>query len=194
MAPGNNPPVLEYAGRAPKSRRPLTIFLFAAAVAFALLILIWVIFPSENANSLGPADVPVSVHYLRQIGQAIQLYSNDMGGSYPDSFRTLLVHGGITSKIFVSPDGSDTPAAGPTTQAIADQLVAGGHLSYVYIGRGLTDKSVTDDTIVAYEKLSISGTGAYILFGDGHVEWDYASYVTQIINKSASGKFPVTMP
>jgi prepilin-type processing-associated H-X9-DG protein len=106
----------------------------------------------------------------------------------------LLLEGDITSEAFVSPLGSDTPASGPTTQAIADQLTAGGHLSYIYLGRGLTTQTATADTIVAYENLSLAHTGANVLFGDGHVEFEDPKLVTQIINKSASGKFPVTMP
>jgi prepilin-type processing-associated H-X9-DG protein len=107
---------------------------------------------------------------------------------------TLLLHGDVTADIFVSPMSNDTPATAPTMQAIADLLTAGGHLSYVYLGRGLTTQTATAGTIVAYEKLSIAGNGANVLYGDGHVEWDDAKFVTQVIDKAASGIFPVTMP
>jgi prepilin-type processing-associated H-X9-DG protein len=105
-----------------------------------------------------------------------------------------LLNEDITSSVFVSPLTSDTPAQGATPQAIADQLVAGGHLSYVYLGRGLNAKTVTPEMIVAYEKLPASSKGANVLFGDGHAEWFDGATVAKIIDRAASGEFPVTRP
>jgi prepilin-type processing-associated H-X9-DG protein len=87
-----------------------------------------------------------------------------------------------------------SPATGPTTQAVADQLVAGNHLSYVYLGRGLSLTSVTPTTIVAYEIPLDSNSGANLLFGDGHVEFDDAAFISKVIGKAAAGQFPVTIP
>jgi len=198
MPPEDDPPNSENAGSVRRSNRSprATPFVVAGALALLLLItllLISIFLPSLNVEpSTGPRVKSAS--NLRQIGQGILLYSNDHGGAYPDSFEAILLEGDFTSEVFVSPLGLDTPAAGPTPQAIADQLDAGGHLSYVYLGRGLTTKTVTDNTIIAYEKLSIAGNGANVLFGDGHVEWDDAAYVAKIVDRAASGKFPVTMP
>jgi prepilin-type processing-associated H-X9-DG protein len=135
----------------------------------------------------------MSASNLRQIGQAILLYCNDHGGVYPDSFQTILLNEDMTGDEFVSPLTSDTPAQGATAQAAADQLAVGGHLSYVYLGRGLNAKTVTPDTIVAYEKLPASSNGANVLFGDGHAEWLNGATVAKIVDRAAAGEFPVKM-
>jgi prepilin-type processing-associated H-X9-DG protein len=192
MPSETDPPILEYAAPSPKRGHSFRDLRLIAIGILVLLFFISVLLPSRNSNQASPGQMRAS--NLRQIGQAILLYCNDEGGAYPDNFRTLFLRGDISTYCLISPAGSDTPATGPTPQAVADQLTAGGHLSYIYLGRGLTTQTASADTIVAYENLSISGTGANVLYGDGHVEWDDAKLVTQIINKSASGKFPVTMP
>ena len=129
-----------------------------------------------------------------QIGAALKMYANDNSGVYPDSFGTLLLNEDISGDVFVSPLSSDSPADGPTTEAIAAQLGAGGHLSYFYLGRGLTTKTVTPGTVVSYERIYSSSAGTNVLFGDGHVEWVDLQTATKIRDTAASGKFPVTMP
>jgi prepilin-type processing-associated H-X9-DG protein len=132
---------------------------------------------------------------LRQIGQAILLYSVDHGGEYPDSFQTLILNEDITSAAFVSPFRSETLVVGPTTQAIASQLtVDGGHMSYVYLGKGLLRSKTTFDTIVAYDLPATSGAGTNMLFGDGHVEYVDPRTTAKILAKVSTGKFPVTRP
>jgi prepilin-type processing-associated H-X9-DG protein len=70
----------------------------------------------------------------------------------------------------VCPSSKDTASTGATTQAIVVDLKASGHLSYIYIGKGLSDKTVTSDTVVLYEPLADHGEmGMNVLFGDGHV-------------------------
>jgi len=145
----------------------------------------------------GPRPVysrSISQGNLRQIGQAILLYTNDHQGEYPDSFQTTLLNEDITSDVFVSPLRSETPANGPTTQAIADQMGAGGHVSYIYLGRGLSVNTVTPNAIVAYEMIPNAGGGTNVLFGDGHVEWVGPVTIGKIGSRAASGRFPVTMP
>jgi prepilin-type processing-associated H-X9-DG protein len=135
-----------------------------------------------------------SASNLRQIGQAILLYTNDYNGQYPDSFGTILLNEDITSAVFVSPLRSETPADGPTTQAVADQLSDASHLSYVYLGRGFTTKTATANDVIAYELPGEPNGGANILFGDGHVEYDDGNVMTKIVGRAMSGVWPVTMP
>ena len=90
-----------------------------------------------------------SASNFRQIGQAILLYTNDHHGEYPDTFQTFLLNEDVTSPVFVSPSRSETPATGPTWQAAASQMVTPGHVSYIYLGRGLSVNTVTPNTIVA---------------------------------------------
>jgi len=148
--------------------------------------------PSINSPRDSPPRVK-SASNLRQIGQAILLYTNDNNGEYPDSFGTILLNEDVTSAVFVSPSRSETAANGATTRAAASQLnPGGGHVSYVYLGRGLSANMVTPDTIVAYELIAPDGTN--VLFGDGHVEFFNAPVTAKIMAKVSSGKFPVTMP
>jgi prepilin-type processing-associated H-X9-DG protein len=130
---------------------------------------------------------------LRQIGLACLLYANeDPRGRFPARFEDILLKEDITSEVFCCPSSNDERAIGPTTQATADQLSAGGHLSYVYVGRGLTNALANDSTFVlAYEPLkNHSGQGMNVLFADGHVEWLTAAQGTTFLTvaQSAGGK------
>ena len=72
---------------------------------------------------------------LRQIGQALLLYSNDNRGAYPPTLDVLLTTEDITPEVFVCPTSNDTAASGATPQQQAAALNTKGHLSYVYVGR-----------------------------------------------------------
>ena len=195
--PGEDPPpILDYSQSRREPGRLLRHLPTIAIVILLGLLLALILLPIGQSPS-APAPRVKSASNLRQIGQAILLYTNDNDGAYPDSFQTILLNENITyitSAVFVSPLSSDTPAQGPTPQAIADQLAVGGHLSYVYLGRGLITKTATPKTIVACEMLLPSSNGSNVLFGDGHVEFVPASTVLKIIAKAATGIFPVTMP
>ena len=173
------------------SRRRIWGFVFVAVLVCAFLALFEL--PSENQEPRSAPRVK-SASNLRQIGQAILLYSQDFAGQYPDTFQSLLMNEDITSGVFVSPSRSETPAEGATTRQIADQLDAGGHVSYVYLGRGLTARTVTPNMVVAYEMPTSENGGGNVLFGDGHVEYFDGDYISNLVAKAATGEFPVTMP
>jgi predicted Zn finger-like uncharacterized protein/prepilin-type processing-associated H-X9-DG protein len=127
---------------------------------------------------------------LRQIGIAILLYANDNQGHYPDSLDQLLLTQDITAPVFVCPSSKDSTATGATTQAIATNLNTGGHLSYVYVGKGLTN-SAGPTTIVAYEPLSNhANTGSNVLYGDGSVRFVSQPQAGQIIQQLQAGQNP----
>ena len=89
----------------------------------------------------------------------------------------------------------DTPAAGPTTQTVAANLLAGGHCSYVYLGSGFDVKTVANKAVVACEPPSLNGgAGMNVLLGDGSVIWLDAKGIAQFKAKLSGGGFPVTMP
>jgi prepilin-type processing-associated H-X9-DG protein len=100
----------------------------------------------------------------------------------------------VTSDAFVSPLRDETPAGGATTREVADNLDSGGHVSYIYLGKGLTTKTVMADMVVAYEMPVPPDGGGNVLFGDGHVEYFDGSVLSKIVGRMATGKFPVTMP
>ena len=170
--------------------------IWAFLVSLGLLILVWSGFFRPHLITTRAVNTRVkSATNLRQIGEAILLYSNDFQGQYPDSFRTILLNEDVTSDTFVSPSRDETPAGGATTRAVADDLDSGGHVSYVYLGEGLTTKTAMPETVVAYEiPVATDGGGANVLFGDGHVEFFEGSVLSKIVSRASTGVFPVTMP
>jgi prepilin-type processing-associated H-X9-DG protein len=119
---------------------------------------------------------------LNEIGKAISLYAADHRNQFPDSFQTLLKNGRISSAMLVCPASSDAAAAG-------------GPGSYIYLGCGLTTKSGTAKTVVAYEPLSNHPKlGINVLFGDGHVATVSGEAASKIVGAVATGSCPATMP
>ena len=108
---------------------------------------------------------------MRQIGQAILLYTNNNQGNYPPDLKTLAT----SLKSDLKPDAFVDTATADTPSTAADwpsEIVPGsGHLSYTYRGAGLTDSTALPDTIVLTEPLSDHEIGANVLFGDGHVDF-----------------------
>ena len=192
--PDSNPPPLvplDYETPPPTPRNFL-VYWIVGSIGIGLLAVALVL-PAMNKPRM-TSNRLCSAANLHSIGQCIVLYCNDNSDQYPDSFATILLNEDVSSGIFINPASNDTPAVGPTTQAVANQLTAGGHLSYIYMGRGLNAKTVTPDTIVAYEIPLTPPDGVNILFADGHVEWFDNTQAPRIIAKAASSPIPVTMP
>jgi prepilin-type processing-associated H-X9-DG protein len=160
-------------------------------MAAAGMLLMYVLIPSQNSpQSL--ANRAECLSNMHQIGLAIILYQNDHNLSYPNSLPELLEEQ-ISPAAFVCPSSNDTPSNGATTQAIAADWSKPGHLSYIYVGKGLNDKTATADTVVLYEPMSNhAGDGKNVLFGDGHTDWVNATVGAKIIAAAATGKLPIT--
>lgn len=127
---------------------------------------------------------------LSQIGQAMILYANDNSGPYPNSPAQLLTDEDITSMVFICPSSNDTPAQGATKQAQAANLLAGGHDSYIYLGKGYTN-NVSANAVMVYEPPSNhTGSGSNVLFGDGHVSFVPAAVVKTMIAQLKAGQNP----
>ena len=127
---------------------------------------------------------------LRQIGLACLMYANVHADQYPDTLSTVLRDEDITSDVFVCPSSNDTPATGPTTQAIVANLTAGGHLSYIYVGKGLTS-AAPSGAVLAYEPLTNhGGAGMEVLYADGHVEFQDTVTARKIVSELQSGHNP----
>jgi prepilin-type processing-associated H-X9-DG protein len=183
---------LDYA-KPTKQKRTGRIIGYTLGVSLTLLLLLSILLPSLCAGAREPANRVKCASNLRQIGQAILLYANDHGGLYPDSFRTLLLTQDITSECFVCPSSNDEKAPGATTAEQAENLETRGHLSYVYLGRGLNSSSVNEKTLVAYEPLTNhEDDGSNVLFGDGHVEFlnrkEATSLLPGLAASAASGE------
>jgi len=119
---------------------------------------------------------------LRQIGQAILLYSNDNRGAYPPDLGTLIKTEDITAQVFCCPDTNTKPPSDLTPDQTADWV--NKNSDYIYIGSNL--KMGADPTIVVcYEKEGDHGhDGMNILFADGHVEFDNLPEAHKLINDS----------
>ena len=69
-------------------------------MAVLIILLIMIPWPSlEKASE--PVNPQACASNLRQIGQAILLYSNENAGQYPDDFGPLLLTQDIEPKNFV---------------------------------------------------------------------------------------------
>jgi predicted Zn finger-like uncharacterized protein/prepilin-type processing-associated H-X9-DG protein len=127
---------------------------------------------------------------MKQIGLEVAMYSNnDPGHAFPPDLKTLADIQNLSPGVFVCPSSNDTPASGATVGA----SLTPGHLSYVYVGNGLT-ASASPDTVVLFENPSNHlNQGMNVLFADFHVEWLSKSNVQSILNQQAAGKRPITV-
>jgi hypothetical protein len=192
--PPNNPLKLDYGlADPPRWKRPRWVI--AAIVGILLMgigfVLSTPIFTRHTDENYSWVKTEAN---LRMIGQGILLYTNEFRGEYPDSLGTLLLTEDMTPDELISPLRNETPATGPTTRALANNVAGGGHTSYVYLGGGLTTNTVTLNTVVAYQIPVHSGSAAWILMGDGTVVWAQSSVVAKIIARASGATRPVTLP
>jgi prepilin-type processing-associated H-X9-DG protein len=164
----------------------------------ALLLAFGIMIPSM-CRATEPANRAKCSNNLRQIGLALLMYANDHGGQFPDTLNVLLLTDSeytLTSDIFTCPSSSDERATGQTPAEVARNLTAEpGHLSYVYVGAGLTTVTATDDRIVAYDNPRNHTDGINVLFGDAHVEFLDRKQAEQAIAKlGPPGTAPSTRP
>jgi prepilin-type processing-associated H-X9-DG protein len=129
---------------------------------------------------------------LRQIGQGILMYANENRGQFPDTLDRVMATQDLTADVFVCPSSQDTPAPGATAQAQAQGLSKGGHLSYVYVGKGMTSRILSSPnagrTVVAYEPMTNHrNDGTNVLFADGHVEFLPAAQAKSVIAAAGAG-------
>lgn len=110
---------------------------------------------------------PMSGSNLRQIAQVAHSYAVDHDGHYPDSFETMVrwEHSYLPPQLFASPDGPATPASDFETM-----FAEPGHISYVWVGAGLTVERVTGEIPLAYEgPVTDYETGTLVAFVNGSV-------------------------
>ena len=182
------------------STRKVLIIVLACLLGIGLFVCVClssILLPSLNRAREQAQRVKCASN-LRQIGQAAQIFANEHNGNFPDTFEPLLTHADLTSEVFVCTSSNDTAAPGPDTKTQAANLARGGHLSYVYVGKGLNALSgpgATGKAVLAYEPLSNhSNGGINVLFSDGHVEFVPAAQAKQIIADLQAGKNPTSVP
>ena len=186
-----NEPVIEYAtprGHDPAMRRLVKVWT-AIGVAVLLVLGFLIIAPAFETSPRGSSRVKCASN-LRQIGQGIMLYAWDHQGRWPDTLDELIVKADLPPYVFVCPSSYATAAPGATSEEQARNLYNGGHLSFVYLGKGLRDP-VDADRVIAYEVPGHHETpGMNVLFGDGHVEWFNEPMAKQILADLAAGWNP----
>jgi prepilin-type processing-associated H-X9-DG protein len=198
-APPFGPPTtpLGYTHQPPRSSgKKILLIVLAVVLVGGLLacgLLMSILVPSLNRAREQANRVKCATN-LRMIGQGIQMYANENRGQYPDTFEKILSTQDLTSDVFVCTSTTDTAAPGPNPQAQAANLSKGGHLSYVYVGKGMnmeTAAGMAPTTVVAYEPLTNhTNQGINVLFADGHVAFVPATQAKQLIADVQAGKNP----
>jgi prepilin-type processing-associated H-X9-DG protein len=189
MSNPNSPVPLDYQAPQTVKRRRWIIAVIAVAVLALGFATSFLIPPSINQG--GSYDRPKCASNMHQIGLAILLYSQDHGQNYPNTLAELMEEQ-LTTNVFICPQSLDAASTGATTQAVAADFQKPGHLSYIYLGKGLRADTVSDDTVVLYEPLSNhAGAGMNVLFGDGHTEFISPAVGTKFLAAVATGIRPV---
>ena len=130
---------------------------------------------------------------LRQIGLGIQMYAAANAGRLPARIEDVLLTQDLTPEVFVCAESDDTPARGSTKQQQAARLSSGGHLSYVYVGAGLTKPA--PDVVIAFEAPGHHGAGGInVLFGDGRVELIDRVDEVELVRRADAGERPLVWP
>lgn len=153
------------------------------------LLLAAIVIP--NMGRARPAAQQIKcANNLRQIALACQQYAQDHGGRFPDSLGVVFLAEDIPAEVFICPECNHTPATGPTTQAVVNNLTAGGHLSYLYVGKGLTN-AAGRTTVLLYEPLSNHrGRGINVIYADASRDWFPAPVAAKVIAELQSGHNP----
>jgi prepilin-type processing-associated H-X9-DG protein len=185
-------PPLDYAGPAsvpPRGRGPL-VAKVTLALVLLLVLLVAVLLPMTGRARPGAVRIACAAN-LRGVGQSVAMYANAHGGAFPDTLEQAVATGYVPDvRIFCCPGAKDTPATGGTPAAEAADLVAGGHLSYAYVGGGLT-LAADRNTVIAYEHATNhEGQGGNVLFADGHAEWFAAAQLRAVTDWHAAGNGP----
>jgi prepilin-type processing-associated H-X9-DG protein len=147
-----------------------TLMTVGGALLLVLLLVIVLLPPLSRARE--QANRVKCASNMRQLGQAMFIYASVNGGAFPDKVDRLLSY--VGSGTFVCPSCDDSHAPGQTPQIQASNLYAGGHLSYVYVGAGLsttTGAGTNSTTVVMYEPLTNHKEGVNVLYADGSVSF-----------------------
>ena len=125
------------------STRKVLIVVLACMLGIGLFLCVCL--SSILVPSLGRAREPANraqcARNLRAIGQAILMYAAEHKGQLPDELEKLVTHQHATPEVFLCPSSDDTRAPGADWKAWAANMSKGGHLSYVYVGKGLSTVS-----------------------------------------------------
>lgn len=146
-------------------KRPRRFSLVELFVIIGLIaLIISIVMLSYHRMQQTSSQVPCATH-LRQIGQALLLYSREHGnGRYPSQLQEL--------KIYLS----DVPLVCAETGKPA-----------IFVRPAALEKGLTANDVVVYEPHSVSNVeGSNVLFGDGHTEWVGAEELNQMLARPST--------
>jgi uncharacterized membrane protein len=154
---------------------------------FSLVFLPAMMIPSfsrarETANRVKCAQ------NLRQIEQAIVIYTNTYNGAYPPDLGTLYKDQQLDLHLFVCPDTSTTPPPNMSVDQ-AEQWV-NMNSDYVYVGSGMASPAPANALIIYEKDQDHAPDGNNILYGSGVVAFVPTATVHQLLaqnNISGSG-------
>jgi prepilin-type processing-associated H-X9-DG protein len=180
---------LDYASPSSNRRSRLLVFVWIPVILFGVVAVAWSLMPKLTSTRAVANEVKCGAN-LRLIGQAMVLYANNHQGQYPDTIGEL-VEEGIPTSVFVCSGSNDEDAEpGATTQETVANIHAGGHLSYIYLAKGMTNTGYAN-VVLVYEPLSNhQNKGMNVLFGDGHVEWFDLKLATKWLAELNAGHNP----
>jgi hypothetical protein len=141
----------------PPARRSPLRWLPVIAVILLIPVLIFGSITYLFRHVVSPAADTPAARQLQHVGVALRTFAAAHGGGYPDDLATLVREGTLTADQLACP-----PDAG----------VPGGPFPYVYLGRGLSEQTVANGTVLAYDPIAAhAGRGSTLLFGDGSTTW-----------------------
>jgi prepilin-type processing-associated H-X9-DG protein len=174
-ADGSSPDVRRWHWRWTISGAALVLLMFSAGIGAGGVIhqMAWLATSPVHLMRLG-SEGPYRVKCasnLKQIGQAIEMYTQENKGKYPDDFMTLLLTEDITPAVFICPESDDMPATGTDPIEAIRHINDPHRCSYTYFGKGLSTPVDPNRVIAAEKEEYHEGEGMNILFGDGHVNF-----------------------
>ncbi len=123
---------------------------------------------------------------MRQIGQAMLLYSNENRRQYPPDLGTLVTTQDISPEVFACPSSSTSLPAAIRGAAPAQQAAwVNENAAYVYLLPPGTTMNLNPEIVVLHERLdNHDHDGMNLLFADGHVEFMNMPAAQREIEKS----------
>lgn len=163
--------IISLAGRRSGVGMPITggaICMVAMAIPVLMTAGLVAVGGSSLSRAAEQANRVKCASNLRQIGQAVAMFSNNSSGhAFPDSLDQI-PRDELDPSALTCPDG-------------------GG---YTYVGKGMT-AAISPEAIVAYESPTAHhGEGENFLYGDFHVEWQPATEAKRIADQVSRGINP----
>lgn len=128
---------------------------------------------------------------MKQIGLGAIMYANASGGKFPDDLETILTTQSLPPTVVNCPSSSDTPPSGTSNQAMIADMKKPGHVSYIWVGKGLTVQAAPTVVILFEPTSNHRGEGMNVLFADGHVEWTVGAEADSILEQHKKGVSPI---